>query len=342
MRETNVVIVGAGPSGTVCAYLLMTAGIQCILVDFAKFPREKICGGGLTPKAWRLLDQLMPGMKYDYNAVTHLRLLVGDDRECEFDAEDELRITMRRDFDHALLRHFIDAGGEFVNTAFDHFERQPDGRILAVLKGGEQIMCRYLIGADGSNSRVRRQLTGKRDTGVLAMEQYVEKSGRNEVILGLSKRYHQAGYYYVFPNRDYDVVGYGDMATTPDSFRQVLKDKGIAETKLRGAYIYLSNDYPKDDHIILIGDAGGFANRTTCEGLFDAFTTARNAFIAISEGRSFSDTNRHVFRKMKKELLFSRFFFSRIGFSMLRVLCAYPRLVKWCYDTKMKRESFFK
>lgn len=339
MRETNVVIVGAGPSGTVCAYLLMTAGIQCILVDFAKFPREKICGGGLTPKAWRLLDQLMPGMKYDYNAVTHLRLLVGDDRECEFDAEDELRITMRRDFDHALLRHFIDAGGEFVNTAFDHFERQPDGRILAVLKGGEQIMCRYLIGADGSNSRVRRQLTGKRDTGVLAMEQYVEKSGRNEVILGLSKRYHQAGYYYVFPNRDYDVVGYGDMATTPDSFRQVLKDKGIAETKLRGAYIYLSNDYPKDDHIILIGDAGGFANRVTCEGIRPAFETARNAAEAIISGRPFREVNARIFEKMKKQDRFCRFFYKPSTVWLLGQLCRWPSVVKWCFDRAIRPKA---
>ena len=60
MKETDVVIIGAGPAGSVCGNLLKEAGVDCVLVDFQKFPRDKVCGGGLTPKAWHLLEEMMP------------------------------------------------------------------------------------------------------------------------------------------------------------------------------------------------------------------------------------------------------------------------------------------
>ena len=76
MRETKVVIIGAGLAGSTCANLLKEAGVDCVLVDFQQFPREKVCGGGLTPKAWRLLNDLMPDLNYDYLPVTRLRLMI--------------------------------------------------------------------------------------------------------------------------------------------------------------------------------------------------------------------------------------------------------------------------
>ena len=45
MKEVDVMIIGAGPAGSVCGYLLKKAGVDCLLVDHATFPRDKICGG---------------------------------------------------------------------------------------------------------------------------------------------------------------------------------------------------------------------------------------------------------------------------------------------------------
>ena len=53
MKHVDVVIIGAGPAGSVCAYLLKKAGVDCLLVDRATFPRDKLCGGGRFDRAVR-------------------------------------------------------------------------------------------------------------------------------------------------------------------------------------------------------------------------------------------------------------------------------------------------
>ena len=345
MTETKVLIIGGGPAGSVCGSLFLKAGIGCVVVDHAVFPRDKICGGGLSPKAWKLLEHLLPDVRYDYHAVKHLRLLLDGKQCCEFDSEMEIRITKRRELDNTLLNYYLSKGGGFRKDSPARIEELADGHIVVTMKSGEQVLCEYLIGADGSNSFVRRHLTGRSDKGIIAMEQYMEGGAfdsTNDIVVGLSRQYDRGGYFFRMPNGTHDVVGFGDNSTTPARFRQVMNDMHIPVGKIRGAYIYLSNDYPLHEHMILIGDAGGFANRLSCEGLYDAFKTAYHAVEAITENRPFSETNRDVFRKMKKEVIFSRLFVSAAGFFLLRLMCHFPNAVKWCFDTKMKRESFFR
>ena len=49
--DTEVLVVGAGPAGSAAAYHLASSGVDVLLVDRARFPREKVCGDGLTPRA---------------------------------------------------------------------------------------------------------------------------------------------------------------------------------------------------------------------------------------------------------------------------------------------------
>jgi len=57
----DVIIVGAGPAGSSLAYLLQRKGVKVLLLDKCQFPRDKPCGGGITYRAYSLLENL--GMK---------------------------------------------------------------------------------------------------------------------------------------------------------------------------------------------------------------------------------------------------------------------------------------
>jgi len=150
LRKIDVLIIGAGPAGTVCGSLLKQAGVDCLIVDHATFPRDKVCGGGLTVKAWRLLDMLLPGIKYDYRPITRMRCQFENDPVCEFQSEYAIRMTRRQDFDYTLLQYYQAQGGQLMKGSFSRFEQQADGRVLVTLKSGEQFSCRYLVAADGA------------------------------------------------------------------------------------------------------------------------------------------------------------------------------------------------
>ena len=345
LRTIDVLIIGAGPAGTVCGSLLKQAGVECAVVDHATFPREKVCGGGLTVKAWRLLDELMPGIKYEYRSINHMRVQFEDDKVCDFHSEYEIRMTRRMDFDYDLLKYYQNHGGEFIKGSFARFEKQADGRILVTLKSGMQFSCRYLIAADGANSMIRKQMTGAPKMHALFLEYYVEGEHDDDIFVHFSKKY-SPGCFYKFPSRGRDMYGFVNIETNEDwkrhsgTFREALNHFGVSEGRMRGAYIPLNTVESTVDHVILIGDAGGFPNKLTGEGLYDAFKTAYNAFLAITENKPFHETNAAVFKKMEDQKKVYNFFFSRFGYPLIRWAAGYPKIIKWMFDAKMKRETF--
>ena len=335
--KNHVVIIGAGPAGCVCGYLLRQAGVDCVIVDFATFPREKICGGGLTPKAYELLHELMPDLHYEYQGVNRFRLMMDGRTLCVVDLAKELRMVRRKDFDYELLKQYQAIGGALIKDAFSSFDTLDDGQIQVTLKSGKQLLCDYLIGADGANSRVRKQLTGQRPNNTLWMEQYVPK-GANEFIFEFSNRYKK-GYYFSFPSVDHDVVGMGGFYSSPEEIRAqfrhnvIRKDASDSGTALMGAHISVDTVASEKRNVFLIGDAGGFANKVTYEGLYYAIATGRNAFKAILEGKDFTVTNREIFRKKKrKESFFTRLIYSCLGLSLMKLGAHSPRLIKKAFE----------
>jgi len=334
MEQTTVAIIGAGPAGTTCGLLLRKRNINCVLIDRATFPRDKICGGGLTPRSYKLLSRLFPDFRYDYNCVHRLKLCIEGEQVLDFQMGEEIRIVKRRQFDAQLLERYQQQGGTFINEALTGIEEQGK-KVIITLQSGRQIECEYLVGADGANSRVRKYLNPHASHGILCMEQYGPKSEANAIVGNLSRFYRQ-GYYYSFPNESYDVQGFGDYMTTPQMFRKVLRDMGCPDEKPLGAYIPQRIEYPLRKNIILIGDAGGFPNRLTFEGLYYAFLTASHAAQAISTGVPFALVNQKVFDNKKWEEYAAHFFYSEIGLTILKFFCkTMPGVITWAFNKAM-------
>ena len=332
-QHTEVVIIGAGPAGSVCANQLRKAGIDCVLVDFATFPREKVCGGGLTPKAYRLLGELMPDFKYEYRSVQRVRLQMGVKCLGEIMPTHELRIVNRKDFDYALLQRYLQQGGVFVQDSFSRFDEQADGRLLVTLRSGRQMLCKYLIAADGANSRVRKQLLGDYHGNVLFMEQYVEP--QKDAIMGSVSNDFPNGYFYWFPSIGHDVVGFGDkLLASPVRFRKILRQFGVEETAFKGANIPVEVVQSGRDNIMLVGDAGGFANSLSYEGIYYAMATGYHASRAVIEHKPFSETNHDIFHRKRRERILTNIFYSRFGMIIVRISCALNlRLVRRIFDS---------
>ena len=76
MKTYDVLIIGGGPAGAAAAKVLKDNNISYAIIDKEKFPRQKLCGGGLTFKSTSLLKKL--GLKYNNinnNKVTNVRLI---------------------------------------------------------------------------------------------------------------------------------------------------------------------------------------------------------------------------------------------------------------------------
>jgi flavin-dependent dehydrogenase len=317
-HTVKAVIIGAGPAGTSCAYMLQKSGVACVLVDFATFPREKVCGGGLTPKAYKLLEDIFPGIEYTYKSIGKIKLSIDHRSPKMIEVPEPIRLVNRKDFDNTLLQQYLQIGGQFIQDAFSSFTVAQDNTITVTLKSGKQLHCNYLVGADGANSRVRKQVVGNYHGNVLCLEQRIAE--RSDVIEGVISNEYKNGYYYLFPSIGCDIVGLGSANVTLQQFREVLDKLGIQETKINGANIPVEEVDSGMDNVILIGDAGGFPNKMTYEGLYYAFATGRNAAEAILTGKSFRETNKDILRRKRKERILTDLLYRPSSIRLLRYL----------------------
>ena len=316
MTEVDVLIAGAGPAGSTCAILLQRAGHPCLLIDPAAFPRDKICGGGLTPRGWAILDRLYPGLPYDYLPVHWAHLYIDGKYKGKYFMEKEIRVVRRKAFDKLLLDQYLLAGGAFLKDRVRDIRELEDGRIEVTLQSGELVRCRYLVGADGANSRVRAYLNPSSKPRMLIFEQYNPRSGSEEITFELSRKY-DGGYYYLFPNKEADIAGYCEWNASREKFQQVLASFGIEKTKTLGAFITTRIDYPFHPHILLVGDAGCWCDCLSYEGIYFALATGENAARAILSGKPFEEENEAIALSKKHRTLAARLLYNRIGLALV-------------------------
>src|SRR5436309_9105516 len=109
MRSFDAVVVGAGPAGSTAAYRLAAGGASVLLVDKARFPRDKPCGGGVTLRAARLLPFSIDPVVED--AVTRVEIGLRYRSSFTRTAKQPLvYMTQRKRLDEFLLRKAEEAG----------------------------------------------------------------------------------------------------------------------------------------------------------------------------------------------------------------------------------------
>ena len=152
----DVAIIGGGPAGISTALHLQAAapGARIVVFEKERYPREKICAGGIGARAVRLLDKIGVEVACPHVPLDAVAIRVAG--ETVVVREPGLGAVVRRvEFDHAFARQAIDRGIDVRDgCAVDRITVADDGVTLAT--AGRTVVARCVVGADGVGGIVRR------------------------------------------------------------------------------------------------------------------------------------------------------------------------------------------
>jgi geranylgeranyl reductase family protein len=166
--EREVIIVGAGPAGAALACLLHARGHDVLLLDAARFPRDKVCGEGVSPRAWSVLEAFGAAERVRALGPHPLRGMAltasdGTRFEGRYPMSQPPGFALRRlVLDATLVEHARALGVEVREgtrvTALSREEERVEGVVVDAPGGPISLSARVVVGADGRNSRVAASL----------------------------------------------------------------------------------------------------------------------------------------------------------------------------------------
>lgn len=319
MDSCEVLIVGGGPAGSSCARRLREAGIETIILDKATFPRDKVCGGWITPAVVKELeiDLTEYGRGRGLQPITGFRISRMGDADVETGYGRPVSYGVRRfEFDDYLLQR---SGARLIlGKSLSSVERAGDEWVV----NGE-IRARMLIGAGGHFCPVARYLgaSARKEEAVAAQEIEFEMSAEQReacAIRGDSPELYFCadlkGYGWCFRKGDFLNIGLGrlDAHSLPghvSEFVQGLKKSGKIgfdlPAAMRGhAYLIFSETKRPvvGDGVLLIGDAAGLAYSQSGEGIRPAIESGLLAAKAIvAAGSEYTRERLETYRGMLAE-----------------------------------------
>ena len=287
----DVAVVGAGPAGAAAALsaLRTRPDARVLLLDRAAFPRDKSCGDGIAPQALDELARLGAAeVLADRVPVRRLRLVSPGGRQVATTLARPDHVVPRTLFDARLVDAAVRRGAVLQRRTVRRVELRPD----AVVLDGE-ICARVVVGADGANGVVRRQLGQPRQpptaTAVAVRGYATAPPGEPEQLIVMARRDWPA-YAWSFGAGDGTAnVGFGmllpSLRAAPQGGRAALHGRlaellpGVEAERLVSHHLPLSTWRPRSrpGRALLAGDALSLINPLTGEGIFYALLSGRLA-----------------------------------------------------------------
>lgn len=376
-QRHDVVVAGAGPAGSSAAYWLARAGLDVLVLEKSHFPREKVCGDGLTPRGVAALAAMGIDTTDD-GWVRHRGLRVhGGGQVVEVDWPRLARwpagglIRTRADLDAQLARHAQAAGAE-VRFGVTVTEPLLDdaGRVCGVRSAdGEEHRATLVVSAEGLSGRLAKSLGLSRRTDLplgVAVRQYLPTPRTHDPYLDISfdltaqgpDAESMPGYGWFFPMGDGTAnVGFGLLDTRyagHDDTRTVYRrwlaslppswgiDPEAPGTPLRGAGLptSLSRRPAYTRGLLLVGDSAGTVNPFNGEGISYAMETARTAseVVLAALAAPAGPAREAVLRRYPDRLRAEFGAHHRLGALFLKGL-ARPELVRFATAHGLKRPA---
>lgn len=326
MESCEVVIVGAGPAGLNCAQKLAEAGKKVLLLEQNAVIGPKICAGGLTGADLEYLnlpDNIL-GRKFSE------AIFRSPWQKCKIKMDKFLVYTVdRKDLGQWQLAK-LKKTASIVRTEARVTKVEKDH---VIVNGTEKIAFKYLVGADGSASMVRRFLGIKTNVIGIAIQYIIPGNKYKDFEYCLDSGLFKSWCAWIFPHRDYVSVGTGgdpryiSSKELRKNFAKWLSQRGIDVTGLEIQGYPINFDYQgyKFGNIFLAGDAAGLASGLTGEGIYQALISGEEVARNIIDKNYISDKIDKLLKEQKTHHWVLNIFigsgeFRRIEFEIIIIL----------------------
>jgi geranylgeranyl reductase family protein len=310
--DSDVIVAGAGPAGATAALRLARAGVRVLMVERFALPRQKPCGGGISTRvlsrfAW--LADALP--RIPTHPVSSLYLEGPSGQVFRTETPGPVVLLIRRlEFDHLLASLAIEAGARLLAPCAIAQARQDAEGVTLRTRDGRELRARMVIAADGVNSVIARRLGMNPGwpAARLALDMMEEtpvaalRAAEPETMSVFYGYGGAHGYAYIFPKREHVNVGIGYLLpyfkAQIDLTPYDLQQRFVADLRARGLMDGASQRghftpflipiggplrNTAEGRVLLAGDAGGFVNGFSAEGIYYAMVTGDLAAGAILE-----------------------------------------------------------
>lgn len=272
----KALIVGGGPSGTSVGLWLLKEGIKPILFEKKTFPKDKLCGGLLTPRGKKELNLL--NISYSHIAFEPPNINVSDGSSLNLTFKNDIGIQLikREQFDKLLADEYVQRGG-ILKENHEVNDINTEKKYITTIHG-EKYDYDILVIAEGATGKLRKKLQETKLQNALCLEQ----KNKNGIVSEDNKSINvyflddKPGYAWRFDNRDETVIGIGsllDYTYLKNKFYKFFGEAG----NLKGAYVPYGLQ-PKQSNIkdiYFVGDAGGYVNSLLGEGISYGIASGR-------------------------------------------------------------------
>jgi digeranylgeranylglycerophospholipid reductase len=307
MKKRDIVIAGAGPAGATAAYYCAKAGLDVLLMDKSRFPRQKACGGGLCPhiKHFEFID------KKFFSVPSYTTTLFSPSMKETMDYDPGRPIfyqVERKEFDKHICEKAQNAGAEFIQkTTVKSVEQKAGSMLITTDEGYFKADC--VLGATGvfgpvaKYVRQQNNLPPKWKESELAFclvteislgeKEVVKRYGEDRRVLMHFLEFIYGGYGWVFPKKEKVNIGIGTYLDVIKSYgakrafnkyiKLLMRDgflpNKLPDYRLLGGMFPYKGPLPMSvcDNVMLLGDAAGFISPLSGEGIFFAMDSGRLA-----------------------------------------------------------------